>query len=360
MKRVDNGSQGAGNLYTDGNPGTGVLGTIVDSSCLNAIQEELVNVVLDPASGITTLSQNNSNLTQLNTAIKAIIDNKILNGDGIMVKNTEATLGTDSTVTATSATASGLAISYTPVNGANDRYLYGYIDWNVNDPDGSAAQGFIDLQYSTDNSTWSTIKTFERNADLGAGAKEVKVTETTAGTTSATTSGTFQTCGLSISYSPILGSNIRYIEFLIQSRCSDTDGGAASTLGLQYSTDNSTWSTLREYDNVQVISVTGGATSSQQDIIITDFYRHNANTSTPYYRIVHKTGNGTSTVVTGSSLRVREMAEQFVVNNRSPVSFLIKHNNNSATPYYRIAHRVTSGDQSIIYTGSVLRVMEFN
>lgn len=361
MKRVDNGSQGAGNLYTDGNPGTGVLGTIVDSSCMNAIQEELVNVVLDPASGITTLSQNNSNLNQLNTAIKAIIDNKILNGDGIMVKNTEVTLGTDSTVTATSATASGLAVSYTPVNGANDRYLYGYVDWNVNDPDGSAAQGFIDLQYSTDNSTWSTLKTFERNADLGAGAKEIKVSEASLGTDGSTTSTTYQASGLSIAYTPINGANPRYVEIQINHQATDTDSGASNQMQIQYSTDNSTWSALTTYTMNQGV---GGATSSTQLLTNYDSFRHVATTNTPYYRLAHRanpgTGGGTSTIYTGSSIRVREMAEQFIVNNRSPVSFLIKHNNNSATPYYRIAHRVTSGDQSIIYTGSVLRVMEFN
>lgn len=361
MKRVDNGSQIAGNLYTDGNPSTGVLGTIVDASCLNAIQEELVNVVLDPASGITTLSQNNSNLTQLSTAIKAIIDNKILNGDGIMVKNTEATLGTDSTVTATSATASGLSVAYTPVSGANDRYLFGYMDWNVNDPDGSAAEAFLDLQYSTDNSNWTTIKTFTRKADLGAGAKEVKVTEFSLTTDGVTTSTTFQPSGMYLAYSPINGSNVRYIDIQVNHQATDTDAGASNQLQLQYSTDNSNWTTISQYTMNQGV---GGATSSTQLLAYYDTQRHSSISNTPYYRVAHRSnptvGGGTSTVYAGSTLRVREFAEQFVTDNRSPVSFLIKHNNNNATPYYRIAHRVTSGDQSIIYTGSVLRVMEFN
>jgi hypothetical protein len=361
MKRVDNGSQIAGNLYTDGNPSTGVLGTIVDSTCLNAIQEEIVNVVLDPASGITTLSQNNSNLTQLNTAIKAIIDNKILNGDGIMVKNTEATLGTDSTVIATTATASGLAVSYTPINGANDRYLFGYIDWNVNDPDGSLAEGFIDLQFSTDNSTWSTIKTFQRDLDLGAGEKMVKDSMSVSGSNAVTTSTTYQTTGVSLAYSPINGSNTRMLILNANSYTTDNDSGTSNQIALQYSTDNATWSTLREYTNFQA---SNGATAVYLQNMVTDTFRHIATTNTPYYRIVHRAnpsiGAGTSTVYSGAGLVVREMAPQYVLENRSPLSFLIKHNNNSATPYYRIAHRVTSGDQSIIYTGSVLRVMEFN
>lgn len=361
MKRVDNGSQIAGNLYTDGNPSTGVLGTIVDASCLNAIQEELVNVVLDPASGIGSLSQNNASLNQLNTAIKNIIDNRVTNFDGIMVKNTEATLGTDSTVTATSATASGLSVAYTPISGANDRYLFGYIDWNVNDPDGSAAEGFLDLQYSTDNSNWTTIKTFTRKLDLGAGAKEVKVTEQTLGTNASTSSTTYQTTGLAISYSPINGANVRYLMIGIDTQVTDTDAGASNQIALEYSTDNSTWTNLRTYTQNQGI---GGATSSTAQTFISDRFRHVATTGTPYYRVTHRanpsTGAGTSTVYTGSNLRVLEVAEQFVTDNRTATSFLIKHNNNNATPYYRIAHRVTSGDQSIIYTGSVLRVMEFS
>jgi hypothetical protein len=361
MKRVDNGSQIAGNLYTDGNPSTGVLGTIVDASCLNAMQEEIVNVVLDPASGITTLSQNNASLNQLNTAIKNIIDNRVQNFDGIMVKNTEASLGSDSTITATTATASGLAVSYTPISGANDRYLFGYIDWNVNDPDGSAAEGFLDLQYSTDNSNWTTIKTFTRKADLGAGAKEVKVTDQTLGTNASTTSTSYQVTGLNISYSPVNGSNVRYLELGIDTNVTDTDAGSSNQIALEFSTDNSSWSNLRTYTSNQGV---GGATSSTQQVFISDSFRHTTVSATPYYRVTHRanpsTGAGASTVYTGSTLRVRELAEQFVTDNRSPVSFLIKHNNNNATPYYRIAHRVTSGDQSIIYTGSVLRVMEFS
>jgi hypothetical protein len=80
---------------------------------------------------------------------------------------------------------------------------------------------------------------------------------------------------------------------------------------------------------------------------------------------MHRSGtsgvaNGTSTVFTGASLKVREVAEQFVIDNRSPAFFFVKHNATTSTPYYRIAHRVTSGDQSTIYAGSTLRVMEFS
>jgi hypothetical protein len=117
---------------------------------------------------------------------------------------------------------------------------------------------------------------------------------------------------------------------------------------------------LKTYTNKQGVSA---ATNQFQQLCITDIYRHNASTSTPYYRIAHRanvTGGGTSYVYTNSTLRVREVAEQFVTDNRSPLTFFVKHNLNTGTPYYRVAHKVTSGDQSTIYTGSVLRVMEFS
>jgi hypothetical protein len=319
---------------------------------------------------VTTNKIANLNVTEGKLADNAVTTNKIANGTitanklgftvaGTLVKNTEASLGSDSVVTATTATASGLAIAYTPITGTNDRYIYGEIDWNVNDPDGSAAEGFIDLQYSTDNSTWSTLDTFTRSANLGAGAKEVKVTSTSSTSDATTSSSTYQTCGLSVSYTPINGANVRYIEFCVEHRCFDSDPGAFTTIQLQYSTDNTTWSSLRTYNHGAGF---GGATSADNYVVMTDFVRHSATTNTPYYRIMHNSpsSNGSSTVFSGSTLRVREVEEQFVINNRSPVTFLFKHNANTTTPYYRVAHRVTSGDQSTIYTGSVLRVMEFS
>jgi hypothetical protein len=361
MKRVDNGSQVAGNLYTDGNPSTGVLGTVVDASCLNAIQEEIVNVVLDANSGVASLSQNNSTLTQLNTAIKGIINSKILATDGIMVKNTQASLGSDSTITATSATASGLSVAYTPVLATNDRYIYGEIDWNVNDPDGSAAEGFLDLQYSTDNSTWTTLDTLTRKIDFGPGTKEINVSSfLQLGSDAVTTSTTYQATGLSLAYTPINGANVRYVDFQGNMNCTDlTDGQTSNQVQLQYSTDNSTWTNLSTITNQQVTPAASGG----QLVPFYDTFRHILTTNTPYYRLAHRsnpTNGGTSTIYAGANLRVREVAEQFVIDNRSPVTFLFKHNANTATPYYRIAHRVASGDQSIIYTGSVLRVMEFS
>ena len=319
---------------------------------------------------VTTAKILNANVTEAKLATDAVTTNKIANGTitanklgftvvGTLVKNTEAVLGSNSIVTSTSTTATGLSVAYTPVVNTNDRYIYGEIDWNVNDPDGSAAEGFVELQYSADNVNWTTLDTFTRSANLGAGAKEVKVTSTTSSSDATTSSSTYQTCGLSVSYTPINGANVRYIEFCVEQRCFDTDAGAFVTIQLQYSTDNATWSSLRTYNHG---TGHGGSTSADSYVVLTDSLRHSASTSTPYYRIMHNspTPNGSSTVFGGSTLRVREVEEQYVINNRNPITFFVKHNLNTGTPYYRVAHRVLSGDQSTIYTGSVLRVMEFS
>ncbi|CAB4144860.1 hypothetical protein UFOVP455_78 [uncultured Caudovirales phage] len=281
---------------------------------------------------------------------------------GNLVKNTQATLGSDSVITATTATTSGLSIAYTPITSTNDRYIYGYLDWNVNDPDGSAAEGFIELQYSADNSTWSTLETYSRNADYGAGAKEVKVTSASIASDATTTSGTFQTVGLSIAYTPVNGANVRYVDIVAAVQADDNDTSASNQIQVQYSDDNATWTAISTSTNSQN---SGSATQSLQLLTHYNTIRHVATTNTPYYRLMHRSGtsgtaNGTSTVYAGSTLRIREVAEQFVINNRSPLSFFVKHNATTSTPYYRIMHRVTSGDQSTIYTGSVLRVMEFS
>ena len=343
-----------------------------DSVTTNKIANLNVTEAKLATDSVTTNKIANLNVTEGKLADNAVTTNKIANGTitanklgftvaGTLVKNTQASLGSDSVVTATTATASGLAIAYTPITGTNDRYIYGEIDWNVNDPDGSAAEGFIDLQYSTDNSTWSTLDTFTRSTNLGPGAKEVKVTEATQlASDASTTSTTYQATGLSLAYTPINGSNTRYVEIQGNMNTVDlSDGQASNQVQLQYSPDNSTWSSLSTITNQQVTP----SANTGQIIAFFDSVRHTVSTSTPYYRVAHRSNpsnGGTSTVLAGTNLRVREVEEQFVINNRSPVTFLFKHNANTTTPYYRVAHRVTSGDQSTIYTGSVLRVMEFS
>ena len=161
--------------------------TIDNSAVTTAkIADSNVTEIKLATDSVTTNKIANLNVTEGKLANNAVTTNKIANGTitanklgftvvGTLVKNTEATLSSTSTISATTTTASGLSVTYTPVVNTNDRYIYGEIDWNVNDPDGSAAEGFVELQYSADNVNWTTIDTFTKKIDQGAGAKEVKV-----------------------------------------------------------------------------------------------------------------------------------------------------------------------------------------
>jgi hypothetical protein len=64
MHRIDTFGH-ASNLFTDGNPGTGTPATVVDDDWLNAIQEEIVNVILTRA-GLPLVKGTN---TELGTAL---------------------------------------------------------------------------------------------------------------------------------------------------------------------------------------------------------------------------------------------------------------------------------------------------
>lgn len=74
MKRIDADGNLSG-MFTDGNPSTGVVATEVDSTWLNAIQEELVAVAT--ATG-ATLDPTNANLNQVLTSIKQLIQDGAL------------------------------------------------------------------------------------------------------------------------------------------------------------------------------------------------------------------------------------------------------------------------------------------
>lgn len=70
MHRIDT-SGHSGNMFTDGNPGLGVEATVVDDNFMNALQEEIVNVILTKA-GIALVKDTN---TQLTTALELIYSN---------------------------------------------------------------------------------------------------------------------------------------------------------------------------------------------------------------------------------------------------------------------------------------------
>lgn len=58
MQRTQGPNQTAGNLFTDGNPGTGTPATVIDAVWLNSVQEEVVSVIL-AASIALDVAQNN-------------------------------------------------------------------------------------------------------------------------------------------------------------------------------------------------------------------------------------------------------------------------------------------------------------
>lgn len=83
MYRIDNATAGAvlpaptaagpnpNGYFEDKNPVGGVPGTIVPAEYMNMVQEELINVILDPQSGVVALNKASRN--QLATAIKGLI-----------------------------------------------------------------------------------------------------------------------------------------------------------------------------------------------------------------------------------------------------------------------------------------------
>jgi len=342
-------------LFTEGTPGV-TPATVVTAQWLNDIQEEIMAVIEDSDGG--NLTPDDGSQTQLKEAISAMIAAQGEQGSIVGVQ--ESSLGSTSTVTATSATDSGLQVDYTAATATNDRYLEGIIDWEVSDTAGNKAEAFVELQYSSDGSSWSVLKTFTKNLALNAGNKEVQVSESVLGSDVSTSSTSNQATGMQINWTSVAAANPRYIEMQAGHYMTDSDVHAWGYVELQYSSDGSSWSTLRDYPNRQQ---SGGATSQFQNITHYDSYRHTVSNATPYYRVVHRahsSGGGTSTVFAGAMLRVREFAADSITTKRENLCFVIKHNANDATPQYRIAHKVTSGDTSKIYSGSVLRVREYN
>jgi hypothetical protein len=73
MKRT-NADGNASNLFTDGNPGTGVPATVVDASWLNAVQEEIAKVIEGAGLALDGLSTG----AQLVAAIQLLVQNGAL------------------------------------------------------------------------------------------------------------------------------------------------------------------------------------------------------------------------------------------------------------------------------------------
>jgi len=278
---------------------------------------------------------------------------------GTLVKRTEASLGSNSAVSSTSDTDSGLQVDYTAITAGNDRYVDVYGDWEIKDTAGNKAEGFVTLQYNSGGG-WSTIKTFTMNIDLLSGQKMVGTPLTNTLASDATTTSTSeQTTSLQADYTSVVAANKRFIDVFLKHHAQDTNGsGANASCRLQYY-NGSSWTTLREYTNQ---STAGGGTSTSQKLTHYDSIEHDVSDADPQYRVVilnNDSGNS-MTLIAGSYIRVREFQTEHITTMRVPFSFTYLHTASDASPQYRLAHKVTSGDTSTLYTGSVLRVREFN
>lgn len=367
MKVVDNGTQASGNQFTDGNSSTGLLGTIVDSSWLNCIQTEMKNVVLDDDSGITELSQDNSNLTQLITAIRAIIDAKIATIDpgeggsatGTEVKVTESILNSDNTSTSTSS-AEAKSMTYTPIAGANDRYVDFQIDWSVKDLSAAQGQAIVELQKY--NGSWSTVQTLYNQMSLPTGKIMVKNEKQPLASSATTSNSSNTTTGLQIDYTAVDGANKRVVKVGLDNEGVDSSGpGVVCALILQYYNGGS-WVDLKEVFNRVVAQ---GATSITTRQFISFEYEHLVTDATPQYRVVQRLDSydsGDSTeLYAGSWIEVTEYEEVKITEQRVTQMFTYLDTETNASPQYRIMHKVgASGDTSIIRAGSLIRVREIN
>jgi hypothetical protein len=68
MHRIDGPGAAPGNLFTEGNPGSGVPATTVTDDWMNAVQEELVHVL-----ALASLTPNKPDNTQLGDALEILI-----------------------------------------------------------------------------------------------------------------------------------------------------------------------------------------------------------------------------------------------------------------------------------------------
>lgn len=368
MKVVDNGTEASGNLFTAGNPATGTLGTIVDESWLNAVQQELKNIVLDSDSGITVLSQDNATTDQAITAIRAIIDTKIAaipggeggGGDatGTSVKVTEAKLGSDASTTSTS-TVSAHSLTYTPIAGANDRYVDFMIDWTAKDTAAGQAESIIELQKY--NGSWSTVKTLYNKLQVPQGRMLVNTGKATLGSDSSTSNTSNTTTGLQLDYTASNGANLRKVKVGIDHRCADSNsGGITNDIILQYF--NGSWIDLHTF--VHQTSTGGGNSASARGWFSAEI-DHEVSDASPQYRVVQLvTGtpdSGDSTeVFAGSYIQVDEYEQIKITENRQQAMFVYRDTETNASPQYRIMHKVATGDTSIVRADTTIRVREVN
>ncbi len=91
MKRTD-AMRNVGNLFDPGNPAAGIKGTVVDHTWANAVQEELVNLLMG-LNPVAVLSQDNSDLHQIADALSTALAAKVSSNGGTMSANPTVALG---------------------------------------------------------------------------------------------------------------------------------------------------------------------------------------------------------------------------------------------------------------------------
>lgn len=368
MHRIDNSTAEAGK-FTEGDPTTGKQATIVDKDWLNAVQESISKTI--ELAGISLVKGND---TQLHAAILELIADNAGggggggSGSGEQVKVTEAILGAShSNTTVDNQAIAGLQVNYTPVASANDRFIDVFLDWIVKDIDAADASGYAVLQKSANGSTWTDLKTLTNKIVVPPGGGSlVKTDKFSLNADISTTSDAFQDSGLQLDYTAIGAANKRIVSFFLNAEVNDPNGGVANqNFKIQYNSGSGWTDVPQSAMTNKTRGIFEG--SSNQEIPIFFQFIDTASDATPQYRVVHKISTqagdpaDTSTIKAGSYIAVEEYSP--VVNSvelQQNISLTIRDTDDTATPYYRIAHRVDSGDESIIVSGSFLRVREFN
>lgn len=276
----------------------------------------------------------------------------------------EDSLSSDMTTTSTSSTDSGLGVSLVIIgNYSLPRYIEGLLDWNVNDSDGLRATGNIELQRSDGAGGWNTLATYTKDFQADTYKKLVGYSHTDQDVqvTVTSTSLTKPSNGCQVDYTAVSASNHRRINysFLLQwSRATNNGQGVAV---LQYSSDGTTWSDL---ESCTIGIAAGGSTTVRVDQRVAGSYLHTVSDATPYYRVALRVTNGTSsdaiTIFTGSYIRVEEWGTSDIKGNREPFYFSYRDTGTITSFSYRVAHKVTSGDSSTLYSGSKMWVKGYN
>ena len=358
MKRIDH-STAQNNLFTEGNPATGVPATTVTAEWLNLVQEEICNIIEDSDGGNTPL--NGASNVQLKEAVAAMIaaaGGGGGGGGGGFAKTDFGYAGSDSSTTSTSNATTNVSKVFTPVDGTSRRLVSVYLDWVVQDAAGSEATAYAVLEKSIDGGAYTTIKEFTNQLQQTAnGQVLVNTNKTVLGADAATTSTTIQPTGLQSNYTPINSDNKRLVQAFVIHRSQDTNGGGCNTSAILEYFTGSVWQQMANLVNLSNHPATSSISEQTHFVEIED----ETNDSSPQYRISHVVNNSgdESTVRANSFINIKEYAKLVINNNRKTCfAEFIDDSDATTNVTYRISHRVANGDTSIIKTGSGILIKE--